>query len=178
MRNTDPEKMNLSSVDESKGIEPINQAVKLVRLMISIDFLAETGRHPAPDEMPVIYVVQFTYILGGWKAMVSTSEANGHYYELTYNVAKSETYIDRYSKDYNTVVPDSSEEYDLEGIRIPIGKITDVRNIQGGVEISGEIPMEIAKNLGMTEVSGYSVTMPDGKSADIVAESGNPRKRH
>lgn len=107
MRNTDPDKMALSSADETKGIEPINRAVELVRLRISEDFLQENGAQPEGDELPVIYVVWFAYILGGWKAMASTSEANGHYYEVTYNKAKGETYIDRYSKDYNDVVTDT-----------------------------------------------------------------------
>ena len=107
MRNTDPDKMALSSADETKGIQPINRAVELVRLMLRTDFLEEHGSQPEGDDLPVIYVVSFTYILGGWKAMLSTSEANGHYYEVTYNVAKLETYIDRYSKDYNEFVPDA-----------------------------------------------------------------------
>lgn len=107
VRNTDPDKMALSSADETKGIEPINRAVELVRLRISEDFLQENGTQPEGDELPVIYVVWFAYILGGWKAMASTSESNGHYYEVTYNKAKGETYIDRYSKDYNDVVTDT-----------------------------------------------------------------------
>lgn len=106
MRNTEPENMNLSSSDETTGSGYINRAIELVRSEIADDFLRARDRYPAPDEMPVIYVVTFTYILGGWKAMVSTSWANGHYYEITYNVAKRETYIDRYSKDYNHVIPD------------------------------------------------------------------------
>lgn len=106
MRNTDPNKMALSSADESKGSAYINRAIELVRSKIVEDFLKTRDRHPAPDEMPVIYVVTFAYILGGWKAMISTSWANGHYYEVTYNAAKRETYVDRYSKDYNEVIPD------------------------------------------------------------------------
>lgn len=110
MRNTDPEKMALSSADETKGIEPIFRAIYLVRLQISGDFLAEIGRQPEGDELPTIYVTSFAYILGGWKAMISTSAANGHYYEVTYNKAKRETYVDRYSKDYNEVFPDGPEK--------------------------------------------------------------------
>lgn len=106
MRNTEPEKMNLSSADEHLGIAPVNKAVTLVRSRIAEDFLKARDRYPGADELPVIYVVSFTYILGGWKAMLSTSWADGHYYEVTYNVTKRETYIDRYSKDYNEVIPD------------------------------------------------------------------------
>ena len=114
MRNTDPDKMNLSSIDESKGIEPILRAVHLVRMKVIEDFVTANDRTPEIDEVPTIYVVSFTYILGGWKSMLSTSEANGHYYELTYNVAKRETYIDRYSKDYNECVPDPDSEDERE----------------------------------------------------------------
>jgi hypothetical protein len=106
MRNTDPDKMHLSSADEHQGIQPIHRAVDLVLMKLREDFMEREGRSPDAPELPTIYVVSFTYILGGWKASLSTSEANGHYYELTYNVAKRETYIDRYSKDYNECVPD------------------------------------------------------------------------
>lgn len=106
MRNTDPDKMSLSSADESSGIAPIERAVFLVKDNIREDIFRENGRAPDERELPEIYIVSFTYILGSWKAMVSTSEANGRYYEVTYNVAKRETYVDRYSKDYNEVVPD------------------------------------------------------------------------
>lgn len=106
MRNTEPEKMNLSSNDEHLGIEPITKAVSHVLYKIVEDFLEENGRQPEGDELPTVYVVWFTYILGGWKAMLSTSWADGHYYEVTYNVAKRETYIDRYSKDYNDCITD------------------------------------------------------------------------
>jgi hypothetical protein len=95
--------MSLSSADENLGIAPVLRATELVRLMLDTDLLEEQGTR---SEGITIYVVSFTYILGGWKAMVSTSEANGHYYEVTYNVAKRETYVDRYSKDYNEVIPD------------------------------------------------------------------------
>lgn len=55
-----------------------------------------------------IYVVSFTYILGGWKAMVSTSVPDGKYYEVTHNASKEETYVDTYVKVQNT-------KYSLEG---------------------------------------------------------------
>lgn len=113
-RNTDPEKMHLSSADEHKGIEPILRATELVRLMLDTEFMEENGRAPGEGETPVVYVVWFAYILGGWKALVSTSAANGHYYEVTYNKAKLETYIDRYSKDYNECVPDPDSEWERE----------------------------------------------------------------
>lgn len=55
-----------------------------------------------------IYITSFTYILGGWKAMVSTSVPDGKYYEVTHNTSKQETYVDTYIKVQNT-------KYSLEG---------------------------------------------------------------
>lgn len=50
-----------------------------------------------------IYVVLFTYVLGSWKALVSTTEPDGRYYEVTYNRDKDETYVDEYKKQNNVV---------------------------------------------------------------------------
>lgn len=51
-----------------------------------------------------VYVVWFTFTLGNWKAMLSTTLPDGRYYEVTYNKAKNEAYIDTYIKVVNTVV--------------------------------------------------------------------------
>lgn len=61
------------------------------------------------DEHPTfsldeVYVVWFTFILGNWKALCSTSLPDGRYYEVTYNDAKSEAYVDTYRKTHNIVV--------------------------------------------------------------------------
>lgn len=45
-----------------------------------------------------IFSVWFCYILGGWKALVSTTLSDGMYYEVTYNTNKNEAYLDAYSK--------------------------------------------------------------------------------
>ena len=44
------------------------------------------------------YVVKFSYILGNWKALVSTTVVDGKYYEVTFNSARKEFYIDTYVK--------------------------------------------------------------------------------
>ena len=44
------------------------------------------------------YVVKYSYILGNWKALVSTTVIDGKYYEITYNSDKNEYYIDTYVK--------------------------------------------------------------------------------
>lgn len=50
------------------------------------------------------YVVWFAFILGGWKALVSSTEPDGRYYEVTFNKAKDETYLDTYVKTNNVVI--------------------------------------------------------------------------
>jgi hypothetical protein len=53
------------------------------------------------------YVVWFSKVLRNWKALVSTNvSGDGVYYELTYNGATQEAYVDRYTKVSNNVVPD------------------------------------------------------------------------
>lgn len=45
-----------------------------------------------------VYVVWFCFILGGWKALVSTTIADGRYYEVTYNKVADKIYLDVYEK--------------------------------------------------------------------------------
>jgi len=51
-----------------------------------------------------LYVVWFCKTLGNWKALISTDKFNGIYWEVTYNGAKDEAYVDRYIKARNTAV--------------------------------------------------------------------------
>jgi hypothetical protein len=51
-----------------------------------------------------IYVVWFNFVLGNWKALVSTSLPDGMYYEVTHNGAKGETYLDAYKKFQNICI--------------------------------------------------------------------------
>lgn len=54
------------------------------------------------DELPPryedIYVVWFCYILGNFKALLSTTVQDDKYYEVTYNVNTEEAYVDTYEK--------------------------------------------------------------------------------
>lgn len=56
------------------------------------------------------YIVWFAKVLGNWKALVSTDVFDGHYYEVTYNGAKQESYVDTYVKSDNRVAPDADYE--------------------------------------------------------------------
>ena len=55
-----------------------------------------------------VYIVWFCYILGGWKALISTTVPDGMYYEVTHNKEKDETYLDAYKKIDNVAIPDSN----------------------------------------------------------------------
>lgn len=48
--------------------------------------------------MDDVYVVTYAYVLGGQKAMLSTTLPDGKYYEVTYNASKEEIYVDQYVK--------------------------------------------------------------------------------
>lgn len=61
-----------------------------------------------------VYVVWFCYVLGGWKALVSTTVVDGMYYEVTYNKEKKETYLDVYKKWDNVAVPDGQQLHSFE----------------------------------------------------------------
>ena len=54
-----------------------------------------------PDD---VYVVWFCFILGGWKALVSTTLADNLYYEVTYNKDTDQLYLDVYEKQRNVVL--------------------------------------------------------------------------
>lgn len=51
-----------------------------------------------------IYVVWFSYTLGNWKALVSTSLPDGKYYEVTHSKERDVTFVDTYIKIRNTTV--------------------------------------------------------------------------
>ena len=53
-----------------------------------------------------LYIVWFCKVLGNWKALISTDKWDGYYWEVTYNGAKQETYVDVYRKEYNVAIKD------------------------------------------------------------------------
>lgn len=54
-----------------------------------------------PDD---VYVVWLCKALGNNKALLSTNVPDGMYYEVTYNGAKNEAYVDAYKKQENVCV--------------------------------------------------------------------------
>lgn len=70
-----------------------------------INRLIQSGDMPGPEiDFTDVYVVQFTYILGNYKALVSTTIPDGMYYEVTYNKMLNQTYIDAYRKVKNVSI--------------------------------------------------------------------------
>lgn len=51
-----------------------------------------------------VFVVWNCYILGNQKALISTTISDGMYYEVTYNAAKDEIYLDAYKKFENRCI--------------------------------------------------------------------------
>lgn len=51
-----------------------------------------------------VFVVWSCFILGHQKALLSTTLSDGMYYELTYNSAKNEIYLDAYKKFENRCI--------------------------------------------------------------------------
>lgn len=51
-------------------------------------------------------LVWFAKVLENWKALVITTQPDDRYFEITYNGAKRETYIDAYEKVSNVVLPE------------------------------------------------------------------------
>lgn len=94
-----------------------------------------TGDYYGPDD---VYVVWFCYILGGWKALVSTPVEDGRYYEVTYNRKNNESYVDIYKREVGWIhIPDNFN-----------GKLKDnpmhpqLENDPGVHECSNHIPIQ------------------------------------
>jgi hypothetical protein len=62
---------------------------------------SENGRRFKAEDL---YIVWFAKTLANWKALISTDLVNGVYWEVTFNGAKSECYIDRYAKESNSLI--------------------------------------------------------------------------
>lgn len=80
-------------------VNPIRKAQTVVSDYV-VDHLDKSDLKDgeSPYELFDTYVVWFCYILGGWKALVSTTLIDGMYYEITYDKAKGKIYLDAYKK--------------------------------------------------------------------------------
>lgn len=59
-----------------------------------------------PLTIELVYVVWFSKVLDSWKAMIGSSVVKGLLYEVTYNGARSEAYVDVYKKINNVKIAD------------------------------------------------------------------------
>lgn len=92
-----------SSDDE--GTDFILRAKELVRHNYNaLGIGTPRGHVIRPLEMNEIYVVWFAFVLGNWKALISTSRPDGRIWEVSFNKANGESYVDSYLKTHNTVV--------------------------------------------------------------------------
>lgn len=83
---------------------PIEKAIDLVSSYVRGN--RDKSDPPIPLEDGDVYVVWFTYVLGGWKALVSTTIPDNMYYEVTYDKVKQQTYLAAWVEVQNIVVPD------------------------------------------------------------------------
>lgn len=88
-----------SSPDELDADQFLRKAKEIVIINENIS----TGDTLGENE---IYIVWFAKTLSNWKALLSTSRPDGLYYEVTYNGAVGEAYLDVYSKIQNRVFKD------------------------------------------------------------------------
>lgn len=78
------------------------------KALVVLDFNETFGDDEGRADPSMFYIVWFAKTLGNWKALVSTDIISGQYWEVTYNGAKRETYIDRYAKAHNQSISDAA----------------------------------------------------------------------
>ena len=87
--------------------DPILQARTMVHRTVN-DYLNDADKIKMED----VYIVSFAYVLGGWKALVSTTIPDDRYYEVTSRPADV-TYIDVYVKERQEVVAKDDAVHNL-----------------------------------------------------------------
>lgn len=70
--------------------------------------LEPTDQHIKFD-LEHVYVVWFAYVLGHWKALLSTTLPNGMYYEVTHRDETGETYLTAYKQWENLVIDEKQK---------------------------------------------------------------------
>ena len=87
---------NLKGIPFSSGDEGIDLPTMAKRVVF--DQARKLGVELGEGD---VYVVWFAYTLGNWKALCSTTEPDGRYYEVTYNKEKNLGFVDTYVKTHN-----------------------------------------------------------------------------
>lgn len=87
--------------------DPISKATRLL--------VAHANKRLDPSDQVTVtedmaYVVTFAFILGGWKAMMSTTLPDNMYYEVIYNKDTKETYVNSYKAWEKSTYPDEATD--------------------------------------------------------------------
>lgn len=82
-----------------EGVDPIDFPT-VARSLVLNKVLENDPRLTMRD----VYVVWFSFVMGGWKALVSTTLYDARYYEVTYNPTTKVVYVDVYVKHEQFVV--------------------------------------------------------------------------
>lgn len=89
---------------EDEGVDFVLRAKLLVMHQINVVGIG-TPRGKKVDwiNLDDIYVFWFAYILGNYKAMISTTRPDGRIWEVTFHKETGGTYIDSYLKTHNII---------------------------------------------------------------------------
>ena len=79
----------------------INEQARSIVLGYVLEHLDKSDETPSFET----YIVWSCHILGNHKWLISTTLADGMYYEVTFNNAKKEFYLDAYKKFENRCIP-------------------------------------------------------------------------
>lgn len=88
-------------------MENPDQYLEKAKACVIQSFNRENSREENKLTPEDLYIVWFAKTLGNWKALISTDKWDGMYWEVTYNGAKQEAYVDGYLKSSNRVVSDT-----------------------------------------------------------------------
>jgi hypothetical protein len=89
-------------VDENSSLIDIAQALVFDYVREHLD--PSDGKH-ATFGIDEVYVVSFTYVLGNWKAMLSTTLPDGMYYEVTFDIRRRVAHLDPYKRFDHKEIP-------------------------------------------------------------------------
>lgn len=90
-------------MDEDDPEFPIaaNVYINTARLVVHRYYHEQLENARYPLDLEEVYVVWFSKTLKNWKALVSTTQEDALYYEVTHNGYDNETYLDVYAKMHN-----------------------------------------------------------------------------
>lgn len=86
-----------NAMDEFASLTCEEQAMHIVYDFVRIHLDPSDSKYDSFG-ISEVYVVQFTYILGNWRAMVSTSLPDGMYYEVVYAKHRGTARLDAYKR--------------------------------------------------------------------------------